>query len=77
MRFRVDVCWTQHILLFFVFALSLMALALCLDGDDYSKTGNPKVLISVTNLIYTRLQNLKNVLKADVDRDLGYCIKNL
>ncbi|KAG7638776.1 putative white-brown complex protein 30 [Arabidopsis thaliana] len=77
MRVRVDVCWTQHIFLFFVFGLSFMSFALSLDGDDYSKTGNPKALVSVTNLIYTRLQNLKTVLKADVDRDLGYCIKNL
>uniref|UniRef100_M4CLY7 ABC transporter domain-containing protein n=1 Tax=Brassica campestris TaxID=3711 RepID=M4CLY7_BRACM len=76
-RFRIDVGWFQHILFFFVCGLGFISLASCLDGDDYSKTGNPKVLVPVTNLIYNRLQSLKNVLKADIDRDLGYCIKNL
>lgn len=76
-RLRIDVGWLQHILFFFVCGLGFISLASCLDGDDYSKTGNPKVLVPVTNLIYNRLQSLKNVLKADIDRDLGYCIKNL
>lgn len=77
MRIKIDASWSQCILFFLVCGLSFMSLASCLDGDDYSKSGNAKVLLPVTNLIYNRLQNLKNVLQTDVDRDLGYCIKNL
>ncbi|XP_010553364.1 PREDICTED: putative white-brown complex homolog protein 30 [Tarenaya hassleriana] len=77
MRVGIIVSWRRGFLLFLIVGLSLFPLGSCLDGDDYSKTGSPKVLIPVTNIVYNRLQNLKNVLKADIDRNLGYCITNV
>ncbi|GAV67882.1 ABC_tran domain-containing protein, partial [Cephalotus follicularis] len=71
------ICWVPHVLLFLVLALSLVPSSLCVDGDDYSQTGNPADLPIVTQLIYGRLSNLSYILSNDIIKNLGFCIKNV
>lgn len=74
---RIKVCWFQRVLLLVVVVLSLLPRIWCVDGDDYSQTGNPAVLPLVTDLVYSRLSNLSTILTNDIKKNLHFCIKNV
>ncbi|KAF5475836.1 hypothetical protein F2P56_007601 [Juglans regia] len=75
---RIHVCWIPHVLtLYIIVGLSLLPCIQCVDGNDYSQTGNPAVLPIVTQLIYGRLSNLTKILSQDIKENLGFCIKDV
>ncbi|XP_038720731.1 putative white-brown complex homolog protein 30 isoform X2 [Tripterygium wilfordii] len=76
-RESIKVCWELHVLLLSVILTSLLPYAWCMDGDDYSQTGNAALLPAVTKLIYSRLSNLTTTLTDDIVHNLGFCVKNV
>lgn len=74
---RIHVCWIPHVLLYIIVGLSFLPCIQCVDGNDYSQTGNPAVLPIVTQLIYGRLSNLTKILSQDIKDNLGFCIKDV
>ena len=46
--FRANVNWVAHVLLFLIVFVGLVPCIHCVDGDDYSKTGDPTLLPAVT-----------------------------
>ncbi|XP_051132346.1 putative white-brown complex homolog protein 30 [Andrographis paniculata] len=50
---------------------------LCVDEDEYSKTGNPNVLPLVTSLIYNQFSNLTRIFNKEITESLGYCTQNV
>ncbi|CAK7343116.1 unnamed protein product [Dovyalis caffra] len=72
-----SICWVPHFLLFLVVVLNLLPNAFCVDGDDYSQTGNPAFLPIITDMIYRRLSNLSVVFSDDIKDTLSFCIKNV
>lgn len=74
---RIHVCWIPHVWLYIIVGLSLLPCIQCVDGNDYSQTGNPAVLPIVTQLIYGRLSNLTKILSQDIKENLGFCIKDV
>ncbi|KAK9290111.1 hypothetical protein L1049_008275 [Liquidambar formosana] len=64
-------------LLFIVIAILSSPGVWCVDGDDYSQTGNPTLLPLLTDIIYSRLSNLTAVFSPEIIRRLGFCIKDV
>ncbi|XP_021908567.1 putative white-brown complex homolog protein 30 [Carica papaya] len=77
LKIIVHACRVPLFFLFFVVALSVLPFTLCVDGNDYSQTGNPAAIPLVTGLIYSRLSNLSTILADDIVKNLGYCIKDV
>ncbi|KAM4090011.1 hypothetical protein ACJW30_09G027700 [Castanea mollissima] len=75
--FRANANWVAHVLLFLIVFVGLVPCIHCVDGDDYSKTGDPALLPAVTQVIYGRLSNLTNILTQDIVNNLGFCIKDV
>lgn len=51
--------------------------ARCVEGDDYSETGNPALLPLVTEIIYSRLMNITAALTPEVSSSLAFCVKDV
>ncbi|XP_022841612.1 putative white-brown complex homolog protein 30 isoform X1 [Olea europaea var. sylvestris] len=49
----------------------------CVEGDEYSRTKNPKVVPLVTALIYSQISNLTKIFNKDITKRLGYCSKDV
>ncbi|PIN07861.1 Transporter, ABC superfamily (Breast cancer resistance protein) [Handroanthus impetiginosus] len=49
----------------------------CVDEDEYSKSGNPKVLPVVTSMIYNQILNLAKIFNKEITESLGYCTKDV
>jgi hypothetical protein len=73
---RINPCWVPHAFLFLIVVLGLPSRIQCVDGDDYSRTGNLAALPVVTQLIYGRLSNLTTVFHKDIEEKFGFCIKD-
>ncbi|XP_062165748.1 putative white-brown complex homolog protein 30 isoform X2 [Alnus glutinosa] len=73
---RINPCWVPHAFLFLIVVLGLPSRIQCVDGDDYSRTGNLAALPVVTQLIYGRLSNLTTVFRKDIEEKFGFCIKD-
>ncbi|KAL3628510.1 ABC transporter G member 28 [Castilleja foliolosa] len=66
------------VLLIWVVLLACSGRAWCSDDEDeYSKSGNPKVLPLVTSLIYNQILNLTQIFNKEITVTLGYCTKNV
>ncbi|KAK3226542.1 hypothetical protein Dsin_006404 [Dipteronia sinensis] len=74
---RVNVNWALHAIFPLILVSNLLPIAQCVEGDDYSRTGNPAMLPPVTKLIYGRLSNLTGRLMDDLQSQMGFCIKNV
>ncbi|KAL5740804.1 hypothetical protein ACOSQ2_029984 [Xanthoceras sorbifolium] len=74
---KSNVNWVLHAIFLLILVLNLFPIALCVDGDDYGRTGNPATLPLVTQLIYGRLSNLTKFLMDDLHIHMGFCIKNV
>ncbi|KAJ7972375.1 ABC transporter G family-like protein [Quillaja saponaria] len=74
---RINASWVALVALFSLISLGLLPRIQCVDGDDYSQTGNPALLPIVTDLIYSRLSNLTITLTQDIKQNLGFCIKDV
>ncbi|KAK2658095.1 hypothetical protein Ddye_011147 [Dipteronia dyeriana] len=74
---RINVNWELHAIFPLILVSILFPTAHCVDGDDYSRTGNPAMLTPVTQLIYGRLSNLTGRLMDDLQSQMGFCIKNV
>ena len=75
--FKANVNWVAHVLLFLIVFVSLVPCIHYVDGDDYSKTGDPALLPAVTQVIYGCLSNLTKILTQDIVNNLGFCIKDV
>ncbi|KAL6534170.1 hypothetical protein OROHE_013095 [Orobanche hederae] len=67
----------SFVLLIWVLVLASSGRVWCMDEDDYSKSGNPKVLPLVTSLIYNQILNLTQIFNKEITDTLGYCTKNV
>uniref|UniRef100_A0A2N9EJZ0 ABC transporter domain-containing protein n=1 Tax=Fagus sylvatica TaxID=28930 RepID=A0A2N9EJZ0_FAGSY len=74
---RANANWVAQVLLFLIVGLSLLPRIHCVDGDGYSDTGDPAVLPFVTQMIYDKLSNLTKILSQDINKNLGFCIKDV
>lgn len=74
---RIKVCWVAYISSLSILVLGISPCGLCVDGDDYSQTGNPALVPLVTNHIYDQVSNLTVVFHDDIKTELGYCIKDV
>lgn len=72
-----DYDWSPYISLFIIIVLGCTSSVWCIGGDDYSKTGNPKVLPLVTSLIYSQISNLTKIFNKDIIKTLGFCITDV
>ncbi|KAM7526196.1 hypothetical protein LguiA_016098 [Lonicera macranthoides] len=69
--------WSPYTSLFIIIVLGCTPSVRCIGGDDYSKTGNPKVLPLVTSLIYSQISNLTKIFNKDIIKTLGFCITDV
>ena len=74
---RANANWVAQVLLFLIVGLSLLPRIHCVDGNGYSDTGDPAVLPFVTQMIYDKLSNLTKILSQDINKNLGFCIKDV
>lgn len=74
---RIKVCWVAYISSLSILVLGISPYVLCVDGDDYSQTGNPALVPLVTNHIYDQTLNLTVVFHDDIKTELDYCIKDV
>ncbi|KAI3472066.1 hypothetical protein Pfo_028754 [Paulownia fortunei] len=65
------------VLLIWVLVVASSPRVWCVDEDDYSKSGNPKVLPLVTSLIYNQILNLTQIFNKEITGSLGYCTKDV
>jgi hypothetical protein len=72
-----SICRVSRFLLFLIVVFNLSPNAFCVDGDDYSQTGNPALLPIITDTIYKRLSNLSVMFGDDIMDSLSFCIKNV
>ncbi|CAM8961814.1 hypothetical protein QQ045_004130 [Rhodiola kirilowii] len=49
----------------------------CVDGDDYSQTGNSALLPLVTEIIYGQFSNLTTIFRPEINARLGFCINDI
>ena len=75
--FRANANWVAHVLLFLIVFVGLVPCIHCVDGNDPSKTGDPALLSTVTQVIYGRLSNLTKILTQGIVNNLGFCIKDV
>ncbi|KAK3033741.1 hypothetical protein RJ639_034516 [Escallonia herrerae] len=66
-----------YVSLFLVIFVGFLRGVWCVDGDDYSKTGNPAMVPLVTSLIYSQVSNLTTIFHKDITEGLGFCIKDV
>ncbi|KAG6769791.1 hypothetical protein POTOM_025453 [Populus tomentosa] len=72
-----SICRVSRFLLFLIVVFNLLPNAFCVDGDDYSQTGNPALHPIITDMVYKRLSNLSVVFGDDIMDSLSFCIKNV
>ncbi|KAG8376572.1 hypothetical protein BUALT_Bualt09G0077400 [Buddleja alternifolia] len=65
------------VLLILIFVLGYSRGVLCVEGDDYAKTGNPKVLPLVTSLLYNQILSLTQTFNKEITASLGFCTKDV
>ncbi|KAK2974739.1 hypothetical protein RJ640_007166, partial [Escallonia rubra] len=66
-----------YVSLFLVICVGFLRGVWCVNGDDYSKTGNPALVPLVTSLIYSQVSNLTTIFHKDITEGLGFCIKDV
>ncbi|WCJ34473.1 ABC transporter family protein [Euphorbia peplus] len=66
-----------YVLLILNVALDILPCVDCVDGDDYSQTGNPALLPIITDSLYNRLSNLSTVFSDAILESSDFCIKNV
>lgn len=75
---RIDSsCIQSLVLLILVLILGSSRPVWCVDGDDYSNTGNPTAIPLVTSFIYSQISNLTKIFNKEITNSLGYCIKDV
>ncbi|KAL3585989.1 hypothetical protein D5086_012856 [Populus alba] len=72
-----SICRVSRFLSFLIVVFNLLPNAFCVDGDDYSQTGNPALHPIITDMVYKRLSNLSVVFGDDIMDSLSFCIKNV
>lgn len=65
------------VLLILVLVVASSRRVWCVDEDEYSKSGNPKVLPLVTSLIYNQILNLTKIFNKEITLTLGYCTQDV
>ncbi|KAJ8899734.1 hypothetical protein K2173_019433 [Erythroxylum novogranatense] len=74
---KISICRVPHVLLLLLLVLYSFPYSSCVDGDDYSKTGNPALLPLITDMIYKQLSNLSQVFHDNILDSLGFCVKDV
>ncbi|XP_015574815.1 putative white-brown complex homolog protein 30 [Ricinus communis] len=74
---KIKICSVVYVLLFLVVVSNLLPCVYCVDGGDYSQTGNPALLPLITQMIYNRLSNLSTVFSDAILDTSGFCVKNV
>ncbi|XP_075502266.1 putative white-brown complex homolog protein 30 [Primulina tabacum] len=70
-------CIQSLVLLILFLVLGFSWPVWCVDGDDYSNTGNPTAIPLVTSFIYSQISNLTKIFNKEITNSLGYCIKDV
>ncbi|KAF2318496.1 hypothetical protein GH714_008359 [Hevea brasiliensis] len=64
------------LVLWVIFAFSLLRFVQCQDVGDYNEVDNPAVLPLLTQLVYSRLSNLTAVLSREISNRSNFCVKD-
>ncbi|KAL8516650.1 hypothetical protein ACS0TY_015055 [Phlomoides rotata] len=67
----------SSVLLILVLVLASSRGAWCVGEDEYSKSGDPKVLPLVTSLIYNQILDLTSKFNKEISQTLGFCTRNV
>ncbi|KAL2554360.1 putative white-brown complex-like protein 30 [Forsythia ovata] len=74
---RINASRVPYLLLILVLVLGCSRRVWCVDGDEYNRTRNPKVVPLVASLIYSQISNLTKIFNKDITKSLGYCINDV
>ncbi|KAL2554433.1 putative white-brown complex-like protein 30 [Forsythia ovata] len=74
---RINASRVPYLLLILVLVLGCSRRVWCVDGDEYNRTRNPKVVPLVASLIYSQISNLTKIFNKEITKSLGYCINDV